>query len=374
MTDSVYKVFKKIRREIELWKTIDAIHVWQIYKTMRRVLLTLDTRMDDIATLANERIDRQTDATGQKLRDLEESMLERMSGVYSESSASYMHVQQFATRLTRLENAEHQGEGRSMASVMAENAAGEDQSGDATEKVSIRGFAKQAHEAAPAIHVRGGGDNLYQNSPHGDLARVVAELAEAVANELERLERRIAPVDNGGDPMPYDPNKPLKINEAKWPPRPGIKPADLGELDKVEGAVVGFHHVDQLDEPTKAKLQAGADVGGFERNEEPLVKPSTIAVTTGLAINPTHEAANAFWHHWNNHGRKSIDGYYESTWGAINAALKVGGLHVREGEVIWPGKEADIGDIKLVNGNYWQLVGFTATASETPKPTNGDQG
>jgi len=40
-------------------------------------------------------------------------------------------------------------------------------------------------------------------------------------------------------------------------------------------------------------------------------------------INPTHKAADAFWEYWDENGATHKHGYYESTWGAINAALKV---------------------------------------------------
>ena len=51
-----------------------------------------------------------------------------------------------------------------------------------------------------------------------------------------------------------------------------------------------------------------------------------------LRINPTHEAADAFWKYWKeNNGESYHHGYYESTWGAINAALNVAGLAPPEG-------------------------------------------
>ncbi len=40
-------------------------------------------------------------------------------------------------------------------------------------------------------------------------------------------------------------------------------------------------------------------------------------------INPTHETADAFWSYWKENGETHKHGYYESTWGAINAALKI---------------------------------------------------
>ena len=43
-------------------------------------------------------------------------------------------------------------------------------------------------------------------------------------------------------------------------------------------------------------------------------------------LKPTHEAADAFWEYWRENGETHKHGYYESTWGAINAAIKVAGL------------------------------------------------
>jgi hypothetical protein len=44
-------------------------------------------------------------------------------------------------------------------------------------------------------------------------------------------------------------------------------------------------------------------------------------ITKKQAIEPTHEAADAFWKYWRENGDTHKHGYYESTWGAINAAL-----------------------------------------------------
>jgi hypothetical protein len=35
-----------------------------------------------------------------------------------------------------------------------------------------------------------------------------------------------------------------------------------------------------------------------------------------------HEAADAFWKYWRENGDTHKHGYYESTWGAINRALR----------------------------------------------------
>ncbi len=39
-----------------------------------------------------------------------------------------------------------------------------------------------------------------------------------------------------------------------------------------------------------------------------------------------HKAADAFWKYWKENGETHKHGYYESTWGAINAALRTVGV------------------------------------------------
>lgn len=59
----------------------------------------------------------------------------------------------------------------------------------------------------------------------------------------------------------------------------------------------------------------------------------------GLALNvrhkKCHEAADAFWTYWNENGETHRHGYYESTWGAINAAIKLVGVvpHTYGGQI-----------------------------------------
>lgn len=59
----------------------------------------------------------------------------------------------------------------------------------------------------------------------------------------------------------------------------------------------------------------------------------------GLALNvrhkKCHEAADAFWTYWNENGETHKRGYYESTWGAINAAIKLVGVvpHTYGGQI-----------------------------------------
>ena len=49
-----------------------------------------------------------------------------------------------------------------------------------------------------------------------------------------------------------------------------------------------------------------------------------------LWLKPSHEAADAFWKYWRENGETHHHGYYESTWGAINAAIEVAGLEPKE--------------------------------------------
>ena len=52
--------------------------------------------------------------------------------------------------------------------------------------------------------------------------------------------------------------------------------------------------------------------------------------TEDIFIKPTHECADAFWQYWEENGETHKHGYYESTWGAINAAIHSSGIVSRE--------------------------------------------
>lgn len=43
-----------------------------------------------------------------------------------------------------------------------------------------------------------------------------------------------------------------------------------------------------------------------------------------------HDAADAFWDYWKANGETHKHGYYESTWGAINRAIRLVGVVPRE--------------------------------------------
>lgn len=52
--------------------------------------------------------------------------------------------------------------------------------------------------------------------------------------------------------------------------------------------------------------------------------PNWVAIPQRSCINPIEESADAFWKFWRENGETHKHGYYESTWGAINAALAYG--------------------------------------------------
>jgi hypothetical protein len=54
--------------------------------------------------------------------------------------------------------------------------------------------------------------------------------------------------------------------------------------------------------------------------------PQGEAVALNVRHPNCHQAANAFWNYWLANGETHKRGYYESTWGAINAALRMVGV------------------------------------------------
>ena len=83
----------------------------------------------------------------------------------------------------------------------------------------------------------------------------------------------------------------------------------------------------------KARLMALDWLAGKAMPDISLVCQAFLELSTGSsgpsgepAIKPTHEAADAFWRYWRRNGDTHVHGYYESTWGAINAALRTSGV------------------------------------------------
>jgi len=81
-------------------------------------------------------------------------------------------------------------------------------------------------------------------------------------------------------------------------------------------------------------LAAPAETSG-DLTERPVEEPATAAMPASsgfinLALNTLHpkchEAAKAFWDYWEANGETHKHGYYESTWGAINRAIRLVGI------------------------------------------------
>jgi hypothetical protein len=61
-------------------------------------------------------------------------------------------------------------------------------------------------------------------------------------------------------------------------------------------------------------------------------------------LKATHEAADAFWKRWEEVGKTGKKGYYEATWAAINAAIRVAGIEeVPALSIVEPAKEPSRG-------------------------------
>jgi len=59
-------------------------------------------------------------------------------------------------------------------------------------------------------------------------------------------------------------------------------------------------------------------------------KPDLDAIKHHVAVNPEARAADAFWQYWRENGETHKHGYYESTWDAINRAIRLVGVRVHD--------------------------------------------
>lgn len=87
--------------------------------------------------------------------------------------------------------------------------------------------------------------------------------------------------------------------------------------------------------PFTGKPRDPADIASDPRGvlvwdgEEPLVaakKTDPLAIALNTMHPDCHKAADAFWQYWRENGESHRHGYYESTWGAINRALRTVGI------------------------------------------------
>lgn len=52
----------------------------------------------------------------------------------------------------------------------------------------------------------------------------------------------------------------------------------------------------------------------------------SLRIALNVQHHDCHKAADAFWTYWRENGETHKRGYYESTWGAINAAIRTVGV------------------------------------------------
>lgn len=94
--------------------------------------------------------------------------------------------------------------------------------------------------------------------------------------------------------------------------------AENERLRNFRSAVCGWR---ERDWPAWFCRKTAEAIADFGRELEPCPPTAPNWIETKQAIKPTHEAADAFWKYWRENGETHVHGYYESTWGAINAAL-----------------------------------------------------
>lgn len=74
----------------------------------------------------------------------------------------------------------------------------------------------------------------------------------------------------------------------------------------------------------KAFLAAAEPVIRADERERCAIPKERLALN--VQHSDCHKAADAFWGYWNANGETHKRGYYESTWGAINSALRTVGV------------------------------------------------
>lgn len=94
-------------------------------------------------------------------------------------------------------------------------------------------------------------------------------------------------------------------------------------MTDVEGRITAYFATGGTWNPEMANHRAVSELLHDARAELIRVR---LAANIPVRINPKHEAADAFWAYWHENGEAHKHGFYESTWGAINAALLAAGI------------------------------------------------
>lgn len=87
------------------------------------------------------------------------------------------------------------------------------------------------------------------------------------------------------------------------------------EINKSKG------ECNMLDDDSLSHMQAAKE------RDDALDSPAVNSgVRPAYRITPIYSAVDAFWKYWKENGETHKHGFYESTWGAINAALSIAGV------------------------------------------------
>lgn len=99
------------------------------------------------------------------------------------------------------------------------------------------------------------------------------------------------------------------------------------DMNIVTGVWGDWEHDRWPDEPLDPKRAERRPLFAHPPAAKPLSPPSDpLALALNTMHKDCHKAADAFWAYWNENGETHKHGYYESTWGAINRALRTVGV------------------------------------------------
>lgn len=119
------------------------------------------------------------------------------------------------------------------------------------------------------------------------------------------------------------------LNERRY--RDPAKSVYRDMLNAAPKALATDHSVDQVAPPIQPlPLEAASP-----RSRATAEPPGFFDIALNTMHPKCHEAAKAFWDYWEANGETHKHGYYESTWGAINRALRMVGTRVHD----WSGKK-----------------------------------
>ena len=152
-----------------------------------------------------------------------------------------------------------------------------------------------------------------------------------MTTERERFEAWLEAVRDKADPGDWLFSK----REAAWkawqaalsaPPGYALVPVEpTPEMVEQGRQALGVYHTGTPRMIYAAMIYA-AVIAAWNRRAQPAALPPKERLALNVRHPDCHKAADAFWSYWNENGETHKRGYYESTWGAINRALRTVGV------------------------------------------------